>query len=84
MFTDSDSLANTVKKDVGQSHDKRFRIVVSNAPRRIQRSGEYIAAVVADTLASRRSSDEDDGKEHPRLRLKLKLSCLKWLRVLWQ
>ena len=29
MFTDSDSLANTVKKDVGQSHDKRFRIVVS-------------------------------------------------------
>ena len=24
-----DSLANTVKKDVGQSHDKRFRIVVS-------------------------------------------------------
>ena len=29
VFTDSDSLANTVKKDVGQSHDKRFRIVVS-------------------------------------------------------
>ena len=29
MFTDSDSLANTDKKDVGQSHDKRFRIVVS-------------------------------------------------------
>ena len=28
-FTDSDSLANTVKKDVGQSHDKRFRMVVS-------------------------------------------------------
>ena len=23
VFTDSDSLANTVKKDVGQSHDKR-------------------------------------------------------------
>ena len=29
MFTDSYSLANTVKKDAGQSHDKRFRIVVS-------------------------------------------------------
>ena len=29
VFTDSDSLAHTVKKDVGQSHDKRFRIVVS-------------------------------------------------------
>ena len=29
VFTDSDSLANIVKKDVGQSHDKRFRIVVS-------------------------------------------------------
>ena len=29
VFTDSDSLANTVKKHVGQSHDKRFRIVVS-------------------------------------------------------
>ena len=29
VFTDSDSLANTVRKDVGQSHDKRFRIVVS-------------------------------------------------------
>ena len=29
VFTDSDSLANTVNKDVGQSHDKRFRIVVS-------------------------------------------------------
>ena len=26
VFTDSDSLANTVKKDVGQSHDKRFRV----------------------------------------------------------
>ena len=51
VFTDSDSLANTVKKDVGQSHDKSFRI----------------AAVVANTLASRRPSDEDDGKGHPRL-----------------
>ena len=29
VFTDSDSLATTVKKDVGQSHDKRFRIVAS-------------------------------------------------------
>ena len=29
VFTDSDSLANTGKKYVGQSHDKRFRIVVS-------------------------------------------------------
>ena len=29
MFTDSNSLANTVKKDVGQSHDKKFKIVVS-------------------------------------------------------
>ena len=28
-FTDSDSLAKTVKNGVGQSHDKRFRIVVS-------------------------------------------------------
>ena len=27
--TDSHSVANTVKKDVGQSHGKRFRIVVS-------------------------------------------------------
>ena len=38
VFTDSDSLANTVKKDVGQSHDKRFRIVCVHAPRRIRRS----------------------------------------------
>ena len=51
VFTDSDSLANTVKKDVGQSHDKRFNF----------------AAVVADTHASRRPSDEDDGKGHSRL-----------------
>ena len=29
VFTDNDSLENTVKKDVGQSHDKRFRNVVS-------------------------------------------------------
>ena len=29
VFTDSDSLANTVKKDVGQSHGRRFGIVVS-------------------------------------------------------
>ena len=29
VFTDSDSLANTVKKDNGQRDDKRFRIVVS-------------------------------------------------------
>ena len=29
VFTGSDSLSNTVKKDVEQSHDKRFRIVVS-------------------------------------------------------
>ena len=66
VFTDSDSLANTVKKDVGQSHDKKFRIVVS-----MLREGfgevENTSLVVADTLASRRSSDEDDGKGHPRL-----------------
>ena len=74
VFTDSDSLANTVKKDVGQSHDKRFRIVVSMLPRRIQSSGEHIAAVVADTLASRRPSDEDGGKGHPRLILQQ--SCI--------
>ena len=60
VFTDSGSL-ETVKKEVGQSHDKRFRIVVSM----LQRGGEYIAAMVADTFASRRSSDEDEGKEHP-------------------
>ena len=37
-------------------------------------------AVVADTLASRRSSDEDDGKGHPRLILQL--SCVStWLYV---
>ena len=29
VFTDSDSLANTAKKDVGQGHDNRFRHVVS-------------------------------------------------------
>ena len=34
VFTDSDSLANTVKKDVEQSHDKRFRIVVFMLPRK--------------------------------------------------
>ena len=66
VFIHSDSLANTVKKDVGRSHDKRFRIVVS-----MLREGfgevEYIAAVVADTLASCRSFDEEDGKGHPRL-----------------
>ena len=66
VFTDSDSLANTVKKDVGQSHDKRFRIVVSML-REGPRSGKHIAAVVADTHASRRPSDEDDGKGHSRL-----------------
>ena len=39
VFTDSGSLADTVKKDVGQSHDKRFRIVVSmlSERRRIHR-----------------------------------------------
>ena len=65
VFNNSDSLANTIKKDVGQSHDKKFRRV--HAPRRIQRSGEYIVAMAADTLANRRSSDADDGKGHPRL-----------------
>ena len=59
VFTDSESLANTVRQEV-----KNRRV---HAPRRIRRSGEYIAAVVADTLASCRSSDEDDGKGHPRL-----------------
>ena len=61
VFTDIDSLASTVKKDIGQSHDKRFRIVVSML-REGFRAVENIAAVFADTLASRRSLDEDDGK----------------------
>ena len=64
MFTDSDSLANTVKKDVGQSPDKRFRIVVSMLREGFRISGKYFAAVVADSLVSRRSLDEDDGKGH--------------------
>ena len=29
VFADTSSLANTVKQNVGQSHDKRFRIVLS-------------------------------------------------------
>ena len=70
VFTDSDSLAKTVKTESRQEVQNR-RV---HAPRRIQRSGEYIAAVVADTLASRRSSDEDDGKGH--LRLIFPLSCV--------
>ena len=45
-----------------------------HAPRRIQRSWEYITAVVADTLASCGSFDEDHGKGHPRLILQQ--SCI--------
>ena len=52
VFTDSDSLASTVKKDVGQSHD---RIVVSMLRERVPISGEHFADVVADSSACRRS-----------------------------
>ena len=74
MFTDSDSLANAVKKDVGQSHDKRFRIVVSMLREGFREAENYITAMVADTFASCGSFDEDDGKGHPRLILQQ--SCI--------
>ena len=57
LFTDSDRLANTVKKDVVQSHDRRFRIVVYA---RVPISGEQFADVVADSFASRTSLDEGE------------------------
>ena len=66
VFTVSCSLANTVKKDVGLSHDKRFRTVVS-VLREVFRSEEDISLTwspihlhVADPF------DENDGQEHSR------------------
>ena len=44
VFTDSDSLANTVKKDVGQSHDKRVQNRrVPLLPRGVPISGKHFA-----------------------------------------
>ena len=65
VFTDSDSLANTVKR--GSE---------SSCPCSENGSDWWrcSAAVVADTIASRRSLDEDDGKRHPRL--VLQQSCV--------
>ena len=65
VFTDSDSLANTVKKDVGQSHDKRFMIVVSML-REGFRGKTYRCSGCRHTCKSQ-TSDEDDGKAHSRL-----------------
>ena len=45
-----------------------------------ENDGEYIAAVVADRLTSRRSSDEDDGKRHPRLVLQQVVRFNLWPR----
>ena len=73
MFTDSDSLANTVKKDVGQSHDKRFRIVVSML-REGFRAENISLQWLPTHMRSRRPSDEDDGKG--RSRLILQQSCV--------
>ena len=64
VFTDSDSLANTVKKDVGQSHDKRFRIERLCSEKSSDQWREHFAGVVADSFASRRSHDEDNGEGH--------------------
>ena len=66
VFTDSDSLANSQERQWRKRRQEVQNCRV-HPPRRIQRGGEYIAAVVADTLASRKSSDEDYGKGHPRL-----------------
>ena len=49
VFTYIERLMSTVKKDGGQSHDKRFRIVVS-----VLREG---------TLAGRRSLDENHAQD---------------------
>ena len=66
VFTVSCGLANTVKKDVGLSHDKRFRIVVS-VLRKAFRSEENISLTwlpihlhVADP------PDEHDGQGYSR------------------
>ena len=54
VFTVSCSLANTVKKDVGLSNDKRFRIVVS-VQRGVPFRGKHFADVVTDSASCRRS-----------------------------
>ena len=74
VFTDSCSLASTVKKDVGQRHDKRFRICRVCAQRGIPISGKHFADVVADSSADRRSPDENDGPGHSRC--VFELSCV--------
>ena len=67
MFTDSDRLGKRSQERRWTESRQEVQNRRVHAPRRIESSGEYIAAVVADTLASRRPSDEDDGKGHPRL-----------------
>ena len=61
-------------KDAGQSHDKRFRIVVSFLREGFRKGGKHAADVVADSPAGRRSFDENDGEGHSRR--VLQLSCL--------
>ena len=68
VFTDSDSLANTVKKGRWTevtTKDSELSCLCSEKDS--EKAENAIAAVVADTLASRGSSDEDDGKRHSRL-----------------
>ena len=57
-------MASTVKKDVGQSHGKRFRIVVSRLREGFRSVGKHHADVVADSSAGRRSLDENGGEGH--------------------
>ena len=64
VFTDSDSLACTVKKDVGPSHDKMCRIIESMLREKVLIGGGHFADVVVDSFASRGSLDENDGEGH--------------------
>ena len=67
VFTDSDSLAKHCQERRWTEPRQKVQDGRVHAPRRVPSSGEHIAAVVADTHASRRTSDEDVGKGHSRL-----------------
>ena len=74
MFTEKlGKHSYAVMKDAGQSHDKRFRIVVSFLREGFRRGGKHAADMVADSPAGRRSFDKSDGKGHSRR--VLQLSC---------
>ena len=74
VFTDSDRFASTVKKEVGQSHDKRFRIVLSML-REGFRSVENISLTWLPThLQVADPFEEDDGEGYSSR--VLQLSCV--------